>query len=113
MTKKANIHEADFEAFFDNALKSHGYLFPETDEQMSIFEENMDDIPLPEEFQNPDFVFDAKKRTFKRKMVIIDNSEAEMNWALAAREGKVITDEMRAKMKKDKEEAKNKLNGDK
>ena len=38
MKKKINIQEVDFEVYLDNALKSCGYLFPETDEQISIFE---------------------------------------------------------------------------
>ena len=45
----------DFEAYLENALKSHGYLFPTTDEQMSVFEENIDYIPLPKELESPDF----------------------------------------------------------
>ena len=42
MKKKINIQEVDFEVYLDNALKSCGYLFPETDEQISIFEKDMD-----------------------------------------------------------------------
>ena len=110
MTKKIDIHNADFEAYLENALKSYGYLFPTTDEQMSIFEENMENIPLPEELESPDFVFENKKQIFKRKPIFLDNSEGERNWALAAREGKDIPEDILAKMKKDKEEAKRKLN---
>lgn len=113
MTKKVNIQDVDFEAYLENALKSYGYLFPTTDEQMSIFEENMGDIPLPEEFISPDFVFENKKRVFKKKAIVIDNSEGERNWALAARDGKDISADMLAKMKKDKEEAKKKQNRNK
>lgn len=113
MTKKINIQNVDFEAYLENALKSYGYLFPTTDEQMSIFEENMEDIPLPEELESPDFVFENKKRVSKKTAIVIDNSEGERNWALAARDGKDIPEDMLAKMKKDKEEAKKKQNGNK
>ena len=106
MTKKIKIQDADFEAYLENALKSHGYLFPTTDEQMSVFEENIDYIPLPKELGSPDFVFEDKKQTLKKRVIAIDNSEGERNWALAAREGK----DMLAKMKRDKEEAKKKKN---
>ena len=108
MESKINISDVDFEAFLENALKSYGYLFPTTDEQMSIFEKNMEDIPLPEELESPDFVFANNKPVFKRKTIPIDNSEGERNWALAAREGKDITEDILEKMKKDKEEAKRK-----
>ena len=40
-THKMNISDANFEAFLENAIKSYGYLFPTTDEQMSTFEENI------------------------------------------------------------------------
>ncbi len=113
MTKKINIQDVDFEAYLENALKSYGYLFPTTDEQMSIFEENVEDVPLPKEFESPDFVFENKKRVFKKTAIVIDNSEGERNWALAAREGKDIPEDVLEKMKKDKEEAKKKQDGNK
>ena len=50
MKKKINIQEVDFEVYLDNALKSCGYLFPETDEQITIFEKDMDQIPIPKSF---------------------------------------------------------------
>ncbi len=112
MKKKVNIQEIDFEVYLDNALKSHGYLFPETDEQTSIFEENMDLVSVPEDLDSPDFVFISKRRTLKRAPIIIDNSEGEKNWAIAARDGKDIPSDILEKMKKDKEEAKKKQNGD-
>jgi len=111
MEKKISIHDVDFEAYLENALKSFGYIFPTTDEQMSIFEENMEDISLSEEFESPDFVFENKKRIFKRTTITVDNSEGERNWALAAREGKDIPEEILVKMKRDKAEAKKKQNG--
>lgn len=67
MTKKIKIQDADFEAYLANALKSHGYLFPTTDEQMSFFEENIDYIPLPKELESPDFVFEETREKFPEK----------------------------------------------
>jgi len=113
MNEKINIHNVDFEAYLENALKSYGYLFPTTDKQMSIFEENMEHISLPEELESPDFVFENKKQTFKQTPSVIDNTDGERNWAMAAREGKEIPENILAKMKKDKEEAKKKRNGNK
>lgn len=111
MKKRINIQEADFELYLDNALKSYGYLFPETDEQMTVFEENMETISIPEELESPDFVFEGKKRVFTPTIIPINNSEGENNWALAARDGKEIPSDILEKMKKDKEEARKKLNG--
>lgn len=111
MKKIINLQEIDFELYFDNALKSYGYLFPETDEQMSIFEENMEKISLPKELDSPNFVFDSERRVFIKKEVAFDNSEGDNNWAIAAREGKAIPSDILEKMKKDKEEAKKKQNG--
>lgn len=111
MKKIINIQEIDFELYLDNALKSYGYLFPETDEQMSIFEENMGEISLPKELDSPNFIFNSERKVFKRKAVAFDNSEGENNWAIAARDGKDIPDNILEKMKKDKEEAKKKQNG--
>lgn len=111
MKKKVGIQEVDFEVYLNNALKSHGYLFPETDEQISIFEENMDQVPIPEDLNSPDFVFKSKRRIIKKNPVVFDNSEGEKNWAIAARDGKDIPSDILEKMKKDKEEAKKKQNG--
>ncbi len=113
MKKKMDIHDIDFDTYMDNALKSHGYLFPETDEQMTIFEKNIVDIPLPKEFESPEFVFNGKRRVYAQKKILIDNSVGERNWAIAARGGNEIPEEILAKMKRDKEEAKKKQNGNK
>lgn len=113
MIKKININDIDFEAYLDNALKSYGYLFPLTDEQMSVFEENMENIPLPENLESAKCIFEGKKRKMPPVTVIINNTEGERNWAIAAREGKEIPEDILAKMKKDKEEAKKKQNGNK
>ena len=112
--EKEDINNMDFEAYLDNALKSLGYLFPETDEQMAIFEENNKNIQLPKEFESADFVFRGKRRNiFKGNQLCIDNTVGEGNWAIAARDGKDIPEDVLEKMRKDKEEAKKKQNGNK
>ncbi len=111
MKKKINIQEVDFEVYLDNALKSCGYLFPETDEQISIFEKDMDQIPIPECLNSPDFVFKSQRRIIKKSPKVFDNSEGDMNWAIAARDGKDIPSDILEKMKQDKEEAKKRQNG--
>ena len=44
------------EVYIKDRLKSTGYLFPETDEQMSIYEANVTLRELPEMFRSPEFV---------------------------------------------------------
>jgi hypothetical protein len=111
MKNKIGINEVDFDSYLDNALKSHGYLFPETDDQMTVFEQNIEYVPLPKRFESPDFVFTGKRSVYEQKRIVFDNSEGERNWAIAARGGKEIPDEILAKMKKDKEEAQKNKNG--
>lgn len=40
-------------------MKSSGYLFPETDEQMAAYEAGTRLRELPEKFRTPEFVFKA------------------------------------------------------
>lgn len=48
--------DADTRAIVD-LMKSSGYLFPETDEQMTAYEANVKLRELPEKFRTPEFVF--------------------------------------------------------
>lgn len=50
--------DADTRAIVD-LMKSSGYLFPETDEQMTAYEANVKLRELPEKFRTPEFVFKA------------------------------------------------------
>jgi len=103
--------ETVFEKNLSNVLKQYGYLFPETDFQMEVLERNLEKIPLPKEFDSPDFVFVGNRKQMCTNKVSIDNVEGEKNWAIAARDGKEISSEMWAKMKKDKENARKNQNG--
>ena len=49
----------DGEQHVVDLMKSSGYLFPETDEQMAAYEANVKLRELPEKFRTPDFVFKA------------------------------------------------------
>jgi hypothetical protein len=99
----------NFEKYLSNALKHYGYLFPETDSQMATLEKNLENVPLPEEFETPEFVFSGLRK--KHTITPIDNSEYDNNWAIAARGGKDISDNIWAKMKSDKEATRKKQNG--
>lgn len=111
MKKVTDMHDAEFEHYVSKGLKSLGYAFPETDEQMSVFEKRIGTHSLPEEFQSPDFVF----KNERKKPVISFQSQinlaAESNWAIAARDGKSLPPEILSKMKMDKENTRTKNNG--
>lgn len=103
--------ETVFEKHLSNVLKQYGYLFPETDSQMEVLEKNLEKIPLPNELNSLDFVFTGNRKKMKTTKISIDNIEGENNWAIAARDGKEIPDDMWAKMKIDKENARKDQNG--
>lgn len=107
--KGKNITEKiDFEQFLNESLKSHGFLFPETDEQMDKFLESVEAEDLPEELNDPMSIFSTQKRELSFNIPLIDNSEAEDNWAIAARGGNEISDTVMEQMKRDREEAERK-----
>lgn len=62
--RSCNEHSDDARAIVD-LMKSSGYLFPETDEQMAAYEANVKLRELPEKFRTPDFVFKAAQTQSK------------------------------------------------
>lgn len=46
-------------------MKSSGYLFPKTDEQMAAYEASVKLRELPEKFRTPEFVFKAAQTKSK------------------------------------------------
>ena len=59
-----NEHSDDARAIVD-LMKSSGYLFPETDEQMAAYGANVKLRELPEKFRTPEFVFKAAQTQSK------------------------------------------------
>mgnify|MGYP000862248542 FL=1 len=105
MKKKLKTHDIDFETFLENALKSHGYMFPETDEQLAVFEENMECRAVPEELDLPDLEYKSgnEGKYYCKKSTPEIDPENEKNWAIAAREGKDLTREVLDQMKRDRD----------
>lgn len=110
MKRKIDIDKFDFEAYTSNALKAYGFLFPDNDDQMSIYEQSMGTNSLPAELENPLFVLGSRKPSCapKIKIDLLRNDENEGAWAIAAREGKDIPNNIWEQMKRDKEAAKKK-----
>lgn len=92
-------------------LKSIGLLFPTTSDEIIEFEkENNPADENPKDLENPMNVILRGKQQLKNlnlKINNISNSEIQ-NLAMAARDGKIISDEVRKKMIEDKKNAKKK-----
>lgn len=110
MKKKIDIDRFDFDMYINDTLKSYGFLFPENDEQMKIYEQTMESVTLPSELESPSFVFDMDKMNYVTPKISrpVQNIENERNWAIAARDGKDIPADIWEQMKRDKEASKNK-----
>lgn len=62
--RSCNEHPDDTRAIVD-LMKSSGFLFPETDEQMAAYEANVKLRELPEKLRTPEFVFKAAQTKTK------------------------------------------------
>ncbi len=92
------------------SLRSNGYLFPVSIEQVKILEENH-----PHIFQNVPFGITSGADILKRGIIdfqpalgIRFNEETQQNLAQAAREGKDIPDDVRQQMIRDRQAARKK-----
>lgn len=96
------------ESIIQHALKTGGFLFPESVEEVEAFERafGSTDFILPEELQEPVFLYASDIEVSK---ACLANNELI---AMAAREGKDLPDHIKIKMKREREEArhKNKFN---
>ena len=74
-------------------LKSSGYLFPETDEQMAAYEATVKLREMPEKFRTPEFVFKTMREN-KNQQLTMDITKmtaaqrAELKAQLEARNAK-------------------------
>lgn len=120
MTKKRKIlpfSKDDFEEVFYEALQSQGWIIPKTVNEVKRAEElgiEKDFSDLPRELQDPRSILhrngEFRLRIKKAQDFPPDTwQEPEAIFRRAAREGKKITPEVEAKMKKDRDEAENVL----
>ena len=101
---KINYNKVDFEEELRNSLKSNGYLFSTNDAQVEYFLEYSNPMPLPEKYKTPDFIFERDLidiKLFEKILKIEHNQDAE-DWAIAARNGKKLSQSILDKMKADK-----------
>lgn len=107
-TKKSTANTEDLTIEF--VLKTNGFLFPETVEEVIEFEKNFGNtnVILPNSLETPDFLY-----TKKSNSTIIQSAQPE-NLAMAARNGKnTIPNDVLEIMKSDrrKSDLENKIKG--
>lgn len=107
MTDKKNIFENDFEDSFEKSLKSLGYLFPSTENEVDLFEGNNNLEEIPEKYFNPIDLLSKSKYHLPNTKLIIDFDNSVDNLARAARNGSEIPYDIINKMKSDRDKAEN------
>lgn len=89
------------EEIIQRALKTGGFLFPTTVNEVESYEltHGSTDIILPEELQEPNFLFTTNEKT-------LNDNESKPTVAMAARDGKnFIPDHIKERMKQEREAA--------
>ncbi|MEZ0542700.1 hypothetical protein [Fibrella arboris] len=97
-----------FEENLDWSLKVHGFVFPESDDEVEAFcQKNMGVInPLPEELRDPRAVFISNSTPVIRSFEVKRNNDFSENLAMAAREGKTIPADLLQRMEEDRQRSK-------
>ncbi len=101
--ENSNLNEIQQEKLIQKTLRTGGFLFPETPEEVVEFEKQFGntDVLLPEELREPTFLNSKRNNIVKIKPVVTKG-----NLAMAAREGSKLPDELLGQMKKHREQAK-------
>ena len=88
-------------------LSAQGKIFPVTDDDVERIKKNSNDINLPPFLDNPDLILgkikNQKKTTKKSFIKKNKDREIQQGFSIAARNGEKISDEVKLKMKKDRE----------
>lgn len=111
MTDKKNVFENDFENSFENSfeksLKSLGYLFPSTEDEVDFFEANNKLEEVPERYCKPTDLISKSKSHIPNPKNIVDFYSSADNLSRAARNGGEIPDDIINKMKLDRDKSEN------
>lgn len=98
----------NFEEEFEKALRSYGYGFPETEDEVAKFEEEMNKMDMPNlpTMENPSEILKKGKiQKFGFTHSLRVDHSAVQNLAMAAREGKSISEATKRKMVEDRKRA--------
>ena len=101
------------EKVFLKALKNYGYIFPETEEELKLSEENisMMDFEIPDKLNDPLEILKLCRIEKISEFNSFYDAEIEENLAQAAREGSNIPDDVWEQMENDRKREENKNNG--
>ena len=101
-------NKRSFEKEFEKALRSYGYGFPETADEVEKFEAEMGNMEIPTLpiLENPSDILNRSevKTTGIVHRLKVDYSAAQ-NLAMAAREGKGVSDATKRKMLQDRKQS--------
>jgi uncharacterized protein YneF (UPF0154 family) len=105
-------NQTDFESNLHKALKKHGYNLPESEDEIEESEKALNEQNLPE---MPKYLDDPIKILERGRIKTIEfdsptiNADAIRNLAMAAREGRKISEDVKKQMEKDRKEAEDKI----
>ena len=107
MTDKKNTLKSDFEDSFKKSLKSLGYLFPTSEDEVEAFEENNKIEEVPENYFSASELLSKSKITTVESKVQLGVNKSTENLAMAARKGGKISEDVLKKMKSDRDKVEN------
>lgn len=97
----------DFEDSFEKSLKSLGYLFPTSEDEVDSFEAKNKLEETPESYCSSIDLLSTAKHTITNPRVHLENNKTIDNLAWAARNGGDIPEDILKKMKSDRDKAEN------
>ena len=102
-----NTGDETFDKQLHRSLKVHGFIFPDTEDEVEEFRQTHMAflMPLPAELEDPMTVFNREQPAIRRKLGLVPGQEVIDNLAQAAREGKDISEDIRKRMESDRRQA--------
>lgn len=107
MSDRNNTYNTGFEVTFKKSLKSLGYLFPTSEDDVEFFIEHNTIEKIPINYCTGTELLSKTKHTNVDKKAIFDSNNTQENLAIAARKGKEIPEEILNKMKSDRDKIEN------
>ena len=107
MTDKKNTLKNDFEDSFKKSLKSLGYLFPTSEDEVDAFEKNNKIEEVPKNYCSASELLSISKQTSINKKSQLGINKSSENLAMAARKGGDISEDILKKMKSDRDKTEN------
>lgn len=107
MTDNNDTLKNDFEDSLEKSLKSLGYLFPTSEDEVDSFEAKNKIEEVPENYCRAIELMSKSKQTLLDKKPQLEVNKSIDNLAIAARKCGDISEEVLKKMKSDRDKAEN------